>query len=243
VEALRSLSPSARIWLGQDATEENAKALSGDTRVVHFACHGFLDEKLPLESGLALSLPADRAEGRENGLLQAWEVFEKVRVDADLVTLSACQTGLGREMGGEGLLGLTWAFQYAGARSVLASLWEVGDASTAELMKRFYERFGAGVPKAEALRLAERGGRTVSRAVGHPATQEIPLGALAHLLPADLTSDLGVGDDERTGLFHAARASTPLMRLNVANGSDRAFWRAFAERRAELRRRARLAPA
>ena len=78
----------------------------------------------------------------------------------------------------------------------------------------------AGVGKTrlaeEALRLAERGGRTVSRAVGHPATQEIPLGALAHLLPADLTNELGVGDDERTGLFHAARAE-----LRRLAGDDR----------------------
>jgi DNA-binding CsgD family transcriptional regulator/tetratricopeptide (TPR) repeat protein len=78
----------------------------------------------------------------------------------------------------------------------------------------------AGVGKTrlaeEALRLAERGGRTVSRAVGHPATREIPLGALAHLLPADLTAELGVGDDERTGLFHAARAE-----LRRLAGDDR----------------------
>jgi DNA-binding CsgD family transcriptional regulator len=78
----------------------------------------------------------------------------------------------------------------------------------------------AGVGKTrlaeEALRLAERGGRAVSRAVGHPATQEIPLGALAHLLPGDLTADLGVGDDERTGLFHAARAE-----LRRLAGDDR----------------------
>src|SRR4051794_41919843 len=68
----------------------------------------------------------------------------------------------------------------------------------------------AGVGKTrlaeEALELAERGGRRVERAVGHPAAREIPLGALAHLLPADLTNELGLGDDERTGLFHAARA-------------------------------------
>jgi DNA-binding CsgD family transcriptional regulator len=78
----------------------------------------------------------------------------------------------------------------------------------------------AGVGKTrlaeEALRLAQRGGRAVERAVGHPATQEIPLGALAHLLPADLTSALGVGDDERTGLFHAARAE-----LRRLAGDDR----------------------
>ena len=78
----------------------------------------------------------------------------------------------------------------------------------------------AGVGKTrlaeEALRLAERAGRRVERAVGHPATREIPLGALAHLLPADLTAELGVGDDERTGLFHAARAE-----LRRLAGDDR----------------------
>ena len=78
----------------------------------------------------------------------------------------------------------------------------------------------AGVGKTrlaeEALRLAERAGRRVERAVGHPATKEIPLGALAHLLPADLTAELGVGDDERTGLFHAARAE-----LRRQAGDDR----------------------
>jgi CHAT domain-containing protein len=115
----------------------------------------FWTEQFPLESGLALSLPGDGGQEKENGLLQAWEVLEHVRVDADLVTLSACQTGLGSEMAGEGLLGLTWAFQYAGARSVLASLWEVSDASTADLMRRFYRHFSAGIPKAEALRRAQ----------------------------------------------------------------------------------------
>jgi DNA-binding CsgD family transcriptional regulator len=78
----------------------------------------------------------------------------------------------------------------------------------------------AGVGKTrlaeEALKLAERGGRSVERAVGHPTTREIPLGALAHLLPADLTAELGVGDDERTGLFHAARAE-----LRRLAGDDR----------------------
>jgi CHAT domain-containing protein len=152
--ALRSLSPQARLWLGAEATEERAKALGRDARIVHFACHGYLDEQFPLESGLALSMSAGPDAG-ENGLLQAWEVFESVRFDADLVTLSACQTGLGQDMGGEGLLGLTWAFQYAGARSVLATLWEVNDASTAELMRAFYRNVAAGVPAPEALRRAQ----------------------------------------------------------------------------------------
>src|SRR6185503_1921431 len=97
-------------------------------RRLHFACHGLLDARFPLDSALALAPGGD-----DNGLLQAWEVIERVRVDADLVTLSACDTGLGRDMGGEGLVGLVRAFQYAGARSVLASLWEVSDRSTARL--------------------------------------------------------------------------------------------------------------
>ena len=115
------------MYLGRDATEGHAKALGKDVRYVHFACHGLLDERFPLSSAL---VAADRGTGGDNGLLEAWEIFEKVRLDADLVTLSACETALGKEMGGEGLVGLTRAFQYAGARSVLASLWTVADEST-----------------------------------------------------------------------------------------------------------------
>ncbi|HEX4865563.1 MAG TPA: CHAT domain-containing protein, partial [Acidimicrobiales bacterium] len=94
-------------------------------------------------------------DGKDNGLLQAWEIFERLRVDADLVVLSACRSGLGSEMGGEGLIGLTRAFQYAGARSVVASLWEVSDPATADLMVRFYRRLRRGHPVDEALRAAQ----------------------------------------------------------------------------------------
>ena len=114
------------------------------TRYVHFATHGLLDPHTPLNSSLALTVPATRHEGQENGLLQAWEIFEQVRLDADLVTLSACETALGAELAGEGLIGLTRAFHYAGARSVLASLWRVADDSTAALMARFYRHLRAG---------------------------------------------------------------------------------------------------
>jgi CHAT domain-containing protein len=107
---------------------------------------------MPLNSSLALTLPEHPLPGQENGLLQAWEIFEQVRIDADLVTLSACNTALGKDMGGEGLVGLTRAFQFAGARSVLASLWAVGDESTASFMPRFYRRFRDGLTKDEALR-------------------------------------------------------------------------------------------
>jgi CHAT domain-containing protein len=141
---------------GDQAREEKAKVVGKDARYLHFACHGVLNERFPLDSALALSLPKNPKPGEDNGLLQAWEVFDSMRLDAELVTLSACQSGLGKEMGGEGLLGLTRAFQYAGARSVLASLWSVGDESTAKLMTRFYRHLRDGATKDEALRAAQR---------------------------------------------------------------------------------------
>jgi CHAT domain-containing protein len=155
VVKISALFPQAAVYLGQEATEEHAKALPRNTRIVHFATHATLDERFPLNSGVVLSIPEKFEEGKDNGLLQAWEIFERVRIDADLVVLSACQSGLGKEMGGEGLIGLTRAFQYAGARSVLASLWKISDRTTAELMVRFYKHWKEGLPKDEALRAAQ----------------------------------------------------------------------------------------
>jgi CHAT domain-containing protein len=134
-----------------------------------------LDERNPLNSGLALTLPEKASEGEENGLLQAWEIFERVRIDADLVVLSACETALGKEAGGEGLIGLTRAFQYAGARSIVASLWSVADDSTGELMERMYTHLKMGKSKDEALRAAQmdlirrkRNAATGSLGISHP---------------------------------------------------------------------------
>jgi CHAT domain-containing protein/Tfp pilus assembly protein PilF len=156
VETIASLFPGhATVYVGKEATEEKAKATGKDVRYVHFAAHGILDERFPLNSALVLSMPEKGTEGRDNGLLQAWEIFEHVRIDADLVVLSACESALGKEMGGEGLLGLTRAFQYAGARSIVASLWSVADESTSELMKRFYGYLKNGKSKDEALRAAQ----------------------------------------------------------------------------------------
>ncbi len=145
----------ASVYVGEEATEERAKELSPQPRVLHFAVHGYLDEDFPLSSGLALTLRRQPEPGQDNGLLQAWEIFEQIRLDADLVTLSACDTGRGREVRGEGLIGLTRAFQYAGARTVLASLWSVPDDTTTVLMQRFYHHLRSGQTKDEALRQAQ----------------------------------------------------------------------------------------
>jgi len=156
VETIAKLFPDhATVYVGKEATEEHAKTTGKDVRYLHFAAHGILDERFPLNSALVLSMPDKSTEGRDNGLLQAWEIFERVRINADLVVLSACESALGKEVGGEGLLGLTRAFQYAGARSIVASLWSVADESTSELMKRFYGYLKSGTTKDDALRAAQ----------------------------------------------------------------------------------------
>lgn len=154
-QTIASLFPEARLFLGKEATEERARALPQGTRIVHFATHGILDQRFPLNSSVVLSAQEQLENGEANGFLQAWEIFEHIRLDADLVVLSACESGLGKDMGGEGLIGLTRAFQYAGARSVLASLWKISDRTTAELMVRFYRHLKEGKPKDEALRAAQ----------------------------------------------------------------------------------------
>lgn len=156
VEQIAGLyADAAQTYLGREATEERVKSLEPGTRIVHFATHAHVDDRSPLSSAVVLTIPEELGEGRDNGLLQAWEIFERVRLDADLVVLSACETAVGPDQGGDGLLSLSRAFQYAGARSVVASLWKVADRVTAELMLRFYQRLAAGEAKDEALRGAQ----------------------------------------------------------------------------------------
>jgi tetratricopeptide (TPR) repeat protein len=123
-------------------------------RIVHFATHGLLNSQHPQLSGLVLSLVDERGQPQD-GFLQLHEIFN-LRLPAELVVLSACQTGLGKEIKGEGLVGLTRGFMYAGAARVAASLWQVDDAATAELMKRFYRgMLQEGKRPAAALRAAQ----------------------------------------------------------------------------------------
>jgi CHAT domain-containing protein len=126
----------------------------GQYRIVHFATHGLLNSEHPELSGLVLSL-VDEQGRPQDGFLRLHEIFN-LRLQAELVVLSACQTGLGKEIRGEGLVGLTRGFMYAGAARVMASLWQVNDAATAELMKRFYRRMlQRGMRPAAALRAAQ----------------------------------------------------------------------------------------
>jgi CHAT domain-containing protein/tetratricopeptide (TPR) repeat protein len=123
-------------------------------RMVHFATHSLLNNEHPELSGIVLSL-FDRSGHPQNGFLRLFDIYN-LRLGSDLVVLSACQTALGGEIKGEGLIGLTRGFLYAGAPRVVASLWEVDDRTTAELMKRFYTgMLGRGERAAAALREAQ----------------------------------------------------------------------------------------
>src|SRR4030042_1905297 len=134
------------------AKEDDIKSrLLQEYRIIHFACHGFLDEKTPRRSALVLTLDDDP---NEDGFLQAREI-SSLRINADLVVLSACQTGKGRLENGEGVLGLPRSFFYAGARSPISSLWKINAKSTAEIMHDFYRYLAAGSDKARALRLGQ----------------------------------------------------------------------------------------
>ena len=126
----------------------------GRFRILHFATHGVLDAENPELSGIALSM-VDRAGRPRDGFLRSHEIY-RLSLPADLVVLSGCQTALGREIRGEGLVGLTQSFFHAGARAVLVSLWPVEDRATAELMGRFYgEMLDHGRSPAASLRAAQ----------------------------------------------------------------------------------------
>jgi CHAT domain-containing protein len=138
-DAIATLLPKSSLLESLDFAASRGLVTSGtlaDRRIVHFATHGLLNGEHPDLSGLVLSLVDDKG-APQDGFLRMRDVYN-LRLDADLVVLSACQSALGRDMRGEGLIGLTRGFLYAGARAVVASLWQVDDESTAELMKRFY---------------------------------------------------------------------------------------------------------
>jgi len=123
-------------------------------RVVHFATHGVLDSRTPALSGIVLSL-VDTKGKPQDGFLRLWDIYN-LRLPVELVVLSGCQTALGKEVKGEGLDGLTRGFMYAGAARVMASLWKVDDAATAELMALFYQGiFKDNLRPAAALRAAQ----------------------------------------------------------------------------------------
>jgi len=142
----------SEVYTQAQAKEENIKSLNlSNYKIIHFATHSVIDDKVPARSAIILSLDDDP---NEDGFLQMREIYN-LHLKADLVTLSACETGLGEFIRGEGIEGINRAFFYAGASAVLMSLWAVNDQATYQLMERFYYHLKNSLPLAKALRKAK----------------------------------------------------------------------------------------
>ncbi len=157
-EGILALIPAAERKQAFDFDASRATVISSELsqyRFLHFATHGLLNSTHPELSGLVLSL-VDQQGQPQDGFLRLHEIYN-LKLSAELVVLSACQTALGKEIKGEGLVGLTRGFMYAGVPRVIASLWKVDDKATAELMKRFYQAMLSDqhLRPAAALRVAQ----------------------------------------------------------------------------------------
>ena len=156
-KAIESFVPAGQRFVALDFSA-NTKLIKNKrfqkAKIIHFATHGIINSDFPELSSIVLSM-FDENGKQQNGYLRLNDIYN-LRLNADLVVLSACDSGLGKEIRGEGLIGLTRGFMYSGAESVVASLWKVEDRATAELMKRFYRAMlTEGQKPAAALRTAQ----------------------------------------------------------------------------------------
>jgi len=148
VRAIKAIWPGSTVLLRKSATKGAIDKAGGLFRIIHVAAHGEFASDQPLNSRLLLA-----PEGSDNGQLTAGDLYG-LRLNADLVTLSACETGMGKVLSGDDVVGLTRGFLYAGANSIVASLWPVSDEETKFLMTSFYGNLKR-MPKADALRQAQ----------------------------------------------------------------------------------------
>ena len=146
--AIGKIIPKSKVLLRSEASKTNLQKLGSKYSIIHLAVHGVFDLDKPLNS--ALLLAADR---NNDGLLRAADLYN-LSLSADLVTLSACETALGKVATGDDVVGFTRGFLYAGARSLISSLWQVDDEATRDLMVNFYTNL-SGMSKDEALRQAQ----------------------------------------------------------------------------------------
>jgi CHAT domain-containing protein/Flp pilus assembly protein TadD len=191
VKAISALSEEAHMLIGPEASEQNLDGLASggdlaDFDVIHVATHALVDSRNPDKSALILSqvnLPdafdaVAKGDRVYNGMVTVKDIIRGWKLNADLVTLSACETGLGLKVSGEGFVGFMHAFLQAGARSLVVSLWKVDDRATSLLMQRFYRNYlgkdGHSLTKAESLQEAKNWLRTYKDEGGevpftHPA--------------------------------------------------------------------------
>jgi CHAT domain-containing protein len=140
-----------RFLLGTEATEALFKSEAGEYAIIHLAMHGLMNTQYPILSSLAFS---ENSDSFEDNFLQAYEISQ-LKLNAQLVVLSACETGYGKFLQGEGVISLARSFMYAGVPSLVVSLWQVNDISTSTIMRLFYKNLAKGMDKAAALQQAK----------------------------------------------------------------------------------------
>ena len=191
----------AKVLLKTEATETAFKKIGGQFTYLHFATHGQFDSNSPLNSRLLLAKDAEN-----DGLLTVGELYS-LHLEADLVTLSACETGLGKINSGDDIVGLSRGFLYAGARSIVGSLWSVEDSSTAALMASFYKNLKT-MSKVEALRQAQ-------------------LNLIHGSVNSDLLARRGIGGVGKLGETPAAKAPAQDSASMSISTSHPYFWAPF----------------
>ena len=149
VQSLRRAFPDAVVLTGRDATRARLLAVAPTAHVLHFAAHAEFDVQDPLGSAILLA-----PEGADDGRLEVQEIYG-LTLASSLVVVSACETALGQVSAGDEVIGLTRAFIYAGAPTVVTTLWKVDDRASFRLMDAFYRALAAGASKAQALRRAQ----------------------------------------------------------------------------------------
>lgn len=163
---LANTYPNAQVWIKEAASERAFKANAADYDMLHLAMHGLLNTQHPMLSAMVFT---ETGDSTEDNFLYAYEIAQ-MDLQAQLVVLSACETGYGKFEQGEGVLSLARSFMYAGVPSTVVSLWQVNDYSTSVIMEHFYHQLQAGKPTAEALTLAKRQYLKEARApITHPA--------------------------------------------------------------------------
>ncbi|WP_083938571.1 CHAT domain-containing protein [Psychromonas ossibalaenae] len=148
-KTIASQQRGASLLLGSDATETQVKQNGVLFKTLHFASHGIFDPEQPLSSGLLLA-----KDQSNDGMLTVRELYE-LNLNADLITLSACETGLGKISNGDDVVGFTRGFLYAGTNSIISSLWKVDDQATSQLMQHFYAKLANSSDKRLALKQAQ----------------------------------------------------------------------------------------
>ncbi len=168
VKALEKLF-DGKFLIGSSATESGFKQNAHKYAVIHLAMHGLMNAQYPILSSLAFT---ENTDSIEDNFLQAYEI-SNMNLNAELVVLSACETGYGSFQQGEGVMSLARSFMYAGVPSLVVTLWQVNDASTAKIMQLFYKNLSAGMDKAAALRQAKlsyiKESKAQSDFMAHPA--------------------------------------------------------------------------